>query len=371
MQKNNANIQKASNPFTPSFGKTPPILAGRNTLLNSFEHAFSESPNDPNLCSLFAGPRGVGKTVLLSHLANMAQSNAWVSANVTARPGMLEDIIERTKEAAVEFIEKPASARLSSVSVLGGLGASWEFAGKGSKNWRSRMNQILDSLQKHEVGLVITIDEVDPTLDELIDFAATFQHFVREDRKVALLMAGLPINISALLSNKSVSFLRRCTQHQIGRIKDDDVMCALRQTFNESGKQISDDSLDYATERIGGFAYMMQLVGFRMWDVANNSNNVSIEHAKLGCKLAQKGFVDGVVKKTLQELSDGDIAFLEAMLTDTGGQSKLSDIAQRLGKSTNYARVYKTRLVTQGVISAPRRGMVAFELPLLRECLQN
>ena len=40
-------------------------------------------------------------------------------------------------------------------------------------------------------------------------------------------------------------------------------------------------------------------------------------------------------------------------------------------KSTNYARVYRTRLLGQGVIDAPRRGYVTFEMPLLRAYLSE
>lgn len=203
-------MESSINPFTPSFGKVPPILAGRKILIGEFEQAFSLNPNDPNLCSLFSGPRGVGKTVLMSHLARKAEASGWISANVTARPGMLEDILERTMDAANEFIERPSFKRLTSVSISSLFSASWEYRNSDSGNWRTRMSRILDVLAEYSIGLLITIDEIDPNLEELIDFSATFQHFVREDRKVALFMAGLPVNVSALLSDKSVSFLRPC-----------------------------------------------------------------------------------------------------------------------------------------------------------------
>ena len=63
--------------------------------------------------------------------------------------------------------------------------------------------------------------------------------------------------------------------------------------------------------------------------------------------------------------------FLEAMLADEGRPRLVADIAERMGKSTNYARVYRTRLLEQGVIDAPRRGYVTFEMPLLREYLSD
>ena len=71
------------------------------------------------------------------------------------------------------------------------------------------MSDMLDELAKTGSGLLITVDELDPNLDEMIELAAVYQHFVQEGRKVALLMAGLPHNVSSLINNKTVSFLRR------------------------------------------------------------------------------------------------------------------------------------------------------------------
>ena len=360
---------EAINPFTPSFGKIPPILAGRSFLIGELERAFSTNPNDPNLCSLFSGPRGVGKTVLMSYLARKAESSGWISANVTARPGMLEDILERTMDAANEFVEKPSPVRLASISIPALFGASWEYRSSDSGNWRTRMNRVFDVLEEHSIGLLITIDEIDPNLDELVDFAATYQHFVREDRKVALFMAGLPANVSTLLSDKSVSFLRRAAQHQLGRIDDFDIALAFRETIEEAGKTVAEDALLLATQVTGGFAYMMQLVGFRTWIESGADDVICCSHVERGAMLARRDFENGVIKKTLQELSDGDIAFLEAMLPDEDRPSSMNDIAARMGKTANYARVYRTRLSEQGLISVARRGFVEFEMPLLREYL--
>lgn len=359
------------NPFTPTFGKIPSVLAGRDLLIRDMEAALASGGNDPNSCSLFSGPRGVGKTVLLSYLAARASASGWIAANVTARPGMLEDFIERATEAANEFVEKPSNMRLSSVGVPALFSASWEYRDPSSGNWRTRMNRLLDTLAEYGIGLLFTIDEIDPSLDELIDFAATYQHFVREDRRVALFMAGLPANISTLLSDKSVSFLRRAAQHQLIRIADYDVRDAFQETVVESGKAIEESALDKAVVAINGFAYMMQLVGFRTWAVAGDASVIKASDVERGAELAAQDFINGVIKKTCQELSDGDIAFLEAMLPDKGGLSSIADLADRMGKSSNYVRVYRTRLLEQGVIAAPRRGYVRFDMPLLREFLEG
>ncbi|QOY60872.1 hypothetical protein [Thermophilibacter immobilis] len=133
-------------------------------------------------------------------------------------------------------------------------------------NWRTRMNALLDDLSKQNAGLLFTIDEITPKLNELVQLVSTYQLFVREGRKVALLMAGLPHNTSALLKDKSVSFLRRAQTIALGRIADFEIEKALKDTFAHSSRSISEKTITEAVEVIDGFPFMMQLVGFRVWE---------------------------------------------------------------------------------------------------------
>ena len=80
----------------------------------------SPSRADLTLCpdtNVKSGPRGVGKTVLLAYLASHSRESGWVAANVTSRPGMLEDIIERATDAADELVSSAPSVRITSVNV--------------------------------------------------------------------------------------------------------------------------------------------------------------------------------------------------------------------------------------------------------------
>ena len=61
-----------SNPFTPTFGIVPPYLAGREVFLLEMQRALQDGPGNPNLSTLLIGPRGSGKTALLSCVAEEA-----------------------------------------------------------------------------------------------------------------------------------------------------------------------------------------------------------------------------------------------------------------------------------------------------------
>ena len=56
----------AQNPFTPTFGAVPEFFVGRSLIINDLTKAFSNWKSSPSITSLLVGPRGSGKTALLS-----------------------------------------------------------------------------------------------------------------------------------------------------------------------------------------------------------------------------------------------------------------------------------------------------------------
>lgn len=132
------------------------------------------------------------------------------------RDESLQNLLKRTKEATAAHIDTTDSPKLKGLTVAQLFGLEWESAPREQLNWRSRMNALFKGFDQYGIGLLITVDEVSASLDEMISFAATYQLFVREGKRVGLLMAGLPHQVSALLRNQTVSFLRRSVQVQRG-----------------------------------------------------------------------------------------------------------------------------------------------------------
>ena len=79
---------QSRNPFTPDFGKVPTYFAGREDVLSELTDTF-EHVNSMGTCALFVGPRGSGKTALLTYIGSIAEQFGWVVANVSSLPGML------------------------------------------------------------------------------------------------------------------------------------------------------------------------------------------------------------------------------------------------------------------------------------------
>lgn len=358
------------NPFTPSFGEIPAHLAGRRQIVRDVERAFASERRRPELTTLFSGARGTGKTALLSVLAHKAEANGWIAVGTTALPGMLEDIEIGLRRNASHLLGNASGGHITGLEIAPLGSVTFESAAEPKSNWRYRMTDMLQAVNDKGTGVLITVDEIDPKLPEMVELAAVYQHFVREDRKVALLMAGLPNNVSSLLNDKTVSFLRRAQRFNLGRIADYDVRDALIKTIRENGREPSEKGLDRAVESIEGFPFLMQLVGYRSWDVAPERKDITDEAFEAGISLAKDELEDRVLEATLRELSAEDVRFAAAMLEDES-ESEIADLVERLGRSSAQVGQYRRRLIDAGVIGERGRGRVGFELPYFKEYLAS
>ena len=114
----------------------------------------------------------------------------------------------------------------------------------------------------------------------------------------------------------------------------------------------------------------MQLAGYHSWAQHPDKPEVSLADVQAGSALAHRDFTERILEATYYDLSPKDLLFLRAMLLDPE-ESRLTDIASRLGEASNYTSTYKRRLIEQGVIGERGPSYVAFELPGFRAYLQE
>lgn len=356
------------NPFTPTFGIVPPYMAGRNELLDTMARAFENGLGDPNLCTLLIGPRGSGKTALLSCIGDEAREAGWIVVDAAAEEGMLEEIIQHVSLEASQITDTLPKKHLKGINVGDMVGLEWEEDEREKKTWRIRMEDALRQIAEKGVGLLITVDEVRVDVEEMVRLASAYQLFVRGGFNVALVLAGLPANVTDLVQDSRISFLRRARQRYLNVIGDTDVGRAFRKTIEAAGKSISEEALKIAVKASGGFPYMIQLVGYGMWAESGSSVRIDEEDAERGSATAKADFTAGVLERTWLEMSRGDRRFAQAMLPDEG-PSALAEVARRMGCGTNYASTYKQRLLRRGIIGERPGSTFDFDIPLMREYL--
>lgn len=373
--------RRPKNPFTATVGKTPLVLAGRDEYLHDFDAAIQDGPGSHERISIITGQRGVGKTVLLNEFEEVAKAHTWHVISETTTRGFNDRIRDRAFNLLQELSSEP-KRRLSSVNTPWfGLATEPVSGFSPTPTLRSVLDELLgrqaeiDARHNQEpVGLLITLDELHYAhMDEIIEFGTTVQHLVREDREIAVAMAGIPGAIKPLLAadegRNPVTFLRRANRIETGMVSIEEVRRALEETTAQVGVTWSSDALDTASMATGGYPFMIQLVGQHAFRNLSGSK-IDEDAVSLGIGAARRKLGQLVHEPSIADLSEVDRTFLTAMSTDDG-PSRMSDIAARMGVDAQYAGTYRKRLIDAEMIRPTSHGYVDYELPYMREYLRS
>ncbi|MGK2876502.1 MAG: ATP-binding protein [Nocardioides sp.] len=363
------------NPFTPTFGTSPPLLVGRDTDLDDFREGLRGGPGSPERATLVTGLRGTGKTVMLNAYEDVAGAEGWMVISETATPNLIDRIThEHLPRLLSEVDPRQTESRLTGVSLPGGFGADREVSERHTPRpgLRSQLNLLTDLLaERGSGGVLITVDEVHRKgLNDLRELGTTIQHAFRERRNVAFVGAGLPSAVDDLLSDEVSTFLRRADRRHLRTVRPEEVAAAIAVPVREAGRDITPDALQVAVAGTGGYPFMIQLVGLHAWRADSTAATIDVDQARRGVDQARRKVGQLVHASALADLSDVDRSFLAAMAHDDG-PSRMADIAARLGVDATYAGQYRLRLIAAEVIEPRGHGLVDFTLPGLRDYLRE
>lgn len=332
---------------------------------------------------LISGQRGFGKTVLLTELARIAEANGWVTVRETAAKGMCERIV-RTLAGS--------GPRITNVD----LGPSIDVAGIGGASLGKVSVSLPSSLDIREAvarrfshmkpgkGILFTIDEAQAaSRDELVAISTAIQQIIvdqdmtssndADKRGVAFVFAGLPSLVDGLINDDVLTFLRRAMRQDLGPVMIPDVRNAYQQSVREHGLTIGDADALAAARASLGYPYLVQLVGYYMWQSAQRRKSKTIETSDVTRAVKDAGiaFQDAVCAPTYKGLTSAQRTFLDMMAQDWPDPSDVSEIARRAGKSRSWGSKYRESLIRAHVIEGLGGGQVAYAIPYLGNYLQR
>ncbi|MGO9249227.1 MAG: ATP-binding protein [Solirubrobacteraceae bacterium] len=364
-----------ANPFKPSFGVSPPLLVGRDPLIEEFVEGLEDGPGAAARATIYTGARGAGKTVMLNAVEDRARELGWLVVSETASPGFVDRLTHQELPRLLEsFDPKAVRRRLTGITgPAGSGGVSWSTTDSHAPEatLRSQIALITDLLAENQTGLLITLDEIHHNqIDELRQLATTVQHTFREERQLAFVGAGPASAITDVVNDEVLTFLRRAERHALGSVASEDVARAIRTPVEESGRTIAEDALDVMVQGTRGYPFLIQLVGAQVWRLRKSESEISMESAREGVSDALRRLGRLVYEPALADASEIDKSFLLAMAKDDG-PSRMKDIQQRLGIDANFASQYRLRLIASELIESTGHGHVDYALPYLRDYLRE
>lgn len=207
------------NPFKPTAGKRPPMLIGRESVIEDFEEGLDNGAGAPGRLMLITGNRGCGKTVLLRELQRLAGERGWAVVSDSASLGLcdrLADALRSNKPVVTSMEFGPSFGRMSV-----------EAARAKGETLRGLVNERLKKLGPGR-GILFAIDEAQSaSIEELAALAVLYQQVLgdqdatglpdSDQRGLALVFAGLPSMVDDLLEEPSVTFCAVLSSVRWGR----------------------------------------------------------------------------------------------------------------------------------------------------------
>lgn len=357
--------------FSPSFGNKPRVLVGRDLVMQTLVEGLASYPGSKERARLIIGQRGLGKTVLLLELAEIAKEQGFIVASPTVVSGdMLVRILEKLCRSG-ENILPHEKTRITggSIGILGfSAGIQTDNGDHSGKSFAYQLQTLCERARDAGKGILILIDEVQSGNEELKKLIIAYQEMVGEEHNIAMVMAGLPSAVSQTLNQHVLTFLNRASKLHLEPISIREIEIYYRNCFEHLGIVLNEEQIRQAAKHTEGSPYMMQLIGHYITITASERGTVAGKDFETALSLARMEFIEDICETTLAQLSEKDIAFLSAM-SDDENESSMQDICKRLEVDSSYANRYRSRLLQAGVINQSRRGFVTFAVPYLRDYL--
>jgi predicted AAA+ superfamily ATPase len=355
--------------FLPAFGNRPAELVGRYDVVEGFQKGLAQPVGHPNRAMILIGQRGMGKTALLLEFSDQAEKLGFVVARATAADSILDDLIGAIRINGFELAKTGPKVKGVSAGAMGfSLGLTFSDEIDRQLSFQNKLSLLLNELEKRKKGVVILVDEIQANSAALRQLTTAYQHFVGENKNIAIAMAGLPHAISSLLNDDVLTFFNRAKKIRLTPLSLNTISIYFAKVFGELGKNISVHNLELAVGLTRGYPYLLQLIGYYILEYAGSAPEISERHIELANSSAKRDMIENIYEPVTRLLSEKDMQFLRAMAKD-GGISRIADIKTRLKVSDGLVQAYRKRLLDTGVIAPERRGELAFTLPYFEEFL--
>jgi AAA ATPase domain len=382
--------------YTPGAGHRPPLLAGRDALLQAWRLTLNDVAVRGRVGArdrILAGPRGIGKTAALLAFGDICRDQGYEVVNLQAAAGsaglvdsLLAEARERVEAGAGAWqrakrgFDRIAGVNVSVVGFGGGISthAPRDTAGSVSASSLARaLSELADAVRQDAPGggVLITIDEMQVAApDDLALLAAALQRLNADHPHAGVLFAGsgLP-HMPEVLRQAHVTHPDRLFDiRQVPlTLSPEDARYALIEPAQRL-RQVhwEPDAAGMIVDATNGYPAHLQLFADHAWRAANpDADTITVADAQYGLTSAAEELEERTLGPRLDRLTDRQAELLAAVAIH-GGAVATKDLTSTLQResSTNYSRT-RDELITEGDLYAPRRGALALTVPLMRPYL--
>jgi AAA ATPase domain len=382
------------NPFAPGAGNPPPELAGRAALLEKVTIAMDRiAQGRPAKSAIIVGLRGVGKTVLLTRIEEIARNRQFKTIMIEAPEGkslgqllypslrkilfaldLMANIGDRAKRGlrVLRSFAGTIQVKFQEFDFILGNEAEKGVADSGDleADLSSLLVVIAEAAKAAGTSLVVCIDELQYLKQS--EFSALIMAIHRINQLQLPLMivgAGLPQILA--LAGQAKSYAERLFDYaHVGALEQEEARAAIRTPIRSEGYEITDAALNAILLTTRGYPYFLQQWGYEAWNIAQSSP-IEDHHIQGATVAAIKTLDDGFFRVRFDRCTPSEKQYLRALAELGEGAQRSGDIADLLGVKVSSVAPTRSKLIAKGMIYSPQHGDTEFTVPMFDQYLKR
>lgn len=376
-----------TNPFSPGAGNQPPELAGRSDLLHKVEVLLARVKAGRSEQSMFmVGLRGVGKTVLLNRVREMADAQGYQALLIEAHeskslpllllPALrqtlfaldrMQNVSQKVKRGLRVLRSFIGAVKVKMGDAEFGLDIDPETGSADSGDLEADLAELFvavgEAAADRATAVAIIVDELQYMTEvEMSALIMAIHRVSQRNLPLVLVGAGLPQLVG--LAGKSKSYAERLfTYPELGALSLEDASLALQGPVATQGVAFTPEALAEVFRVTQGYPYFLQEWGYQSWNMAQQSpiDFVLIQQTTVAstARLDQSFF-----RVRFDRLTPREKDYLSALAELGTGNQRSGGVAERLGVKVQTIAPLRSSLIKKGMIYSPAHGDTAFTVPL-------
>jgi len=347
----------------------------------------------PAKSMILVGLRGVGKTVLLVRMKDIAQTKGFRAITVEAHEGKslpallvppLRQIlfslnkVEGAKDQAKRGLRIlksfVAGLRFKVEGIEVGLGLEPEDGVADSGDLEADLGPLFVSIgeaaRAAQTAVAICIDELQYLEESEFSALIMAVHKTNQERlPLAVIGAGLP-QIRAL-AGQSKSYSERLFDYpDIGALAEVDARAAIEVPAADKGVRFTADAIAEILKQNERYPYFLQQWAHDSWNLANSSpiDSAIVKRATI---TAIKSLDAGFFHVRFDRCTPGERRYLRALAELGPGPQRSGEIADVLGVKLTTVGPVRSKLISKGMIYSPQYGDMAFTVPMFDDYMRR
>jgi len=342
----------------------------------------------PAKSQILLGLRGVGKTVLLNRINQIAENEGCQTVIFEADPTQsLPEIftvqlqrillkLDRRKKVGddIQTTIRLLRSFASAFKVKYGefeVGLTHETAtGELSIDLTDIFVSIGIAARKRETAVLILIDEMQFLSRSDLSALIVALHKTSQ-QQLPLLFFGAGLPQIAKLSGEAKSYSERLFEFpKVDKLDHESAIQALVKPVEDAGYKYEMEAINHILLKSDRYPFFLQVWGSHIWEIANASP-FSLNDALHATERAYHALDQGFFKVRYDRLTERQKQYMEAMAMTSTLPAKSAQVSDYLNISVNQAAPIRDELIKKGIAYSPTRGLVDFTVPGFREFLQR